>query len=821
MILSNTNIKRIVLLFSIFHFLFSAQLHAQTTTGIDPNNLSAVRIDELSDAQVMSIVKQGEASGLTIEQAQAMAAKRGLPTSEVQKLKDRVTKIQSGGSDSRGANGSAADERVKKLVEKTMEFEALTSEVQDIGGVAKGMTNTIYGQEYFRNGDIKIFDKSTDAKAPANYIIGIGDEFGVSVFGYSFYNEVLKVDSKGAINPSQIGPIFVKGLTYEKVKSLIKSKLANYFDLTNNKVEITLLYSRSITVNIVGEVIKPGSFKIPAINTAFNALIIAGGPNNNGSLRKIQIRRQGKTVKVLDIYEFLNNPNSKQDFYLEDNDYIVVPNVSKVVTIEGEINKTNSFELIEKENLSNLIYYAGGLKSTGNNKRIQIKRIDLNEIVLIDVNLDSLNKLNKDFEIKNGDKIIIRSTINLITNYIRVKGAVRYPGDYNLTLNDRVFDLIKKSGGFLKETNIENAYLIRNNPNQIKQYLKVDLKSIIENVNSTSNFKLESEDELYVYSSKDFVENFQYQVFGSVKNANKYQYVPGLTLGEAIRMAGGLRIDAENLRIEVSRLNFFNEGYVDGAELKSVVERIQLSDSKMNLNDEQANIKINPFDIIFVRAVPNFNIQETILLNGEIKYPGVYSILNKNERISDVVKRAGGLNAFAFPDGATLYREKLDGGFIVLNLKSAMSSYDSRYNYTLKPGDVLNIPTVSDYVGIRGSSIEYLTLIDKSQINAPFKKGARAKYYINNYGNGFSKNSLRRKTYVIQQNLKINRTKNLLLFKIYPKVGKGSTIYVVDKPVKTKIDNTNKKDFDWNRFIESTIVKLTGLATLAIIFRQL
>ena len=818
MIIRRHTTSKIVLLFTIFHFLFSIQAIAQAPAGIDPNNLSTVRIDELSDAEVLSIIKQGEASGLTIEQAQSMAAKRGLPATEVQKLKDRVTKIQNGNV-GRTINVENADSVIAgKMLENAKVTATNTGKIDNARRITK--VRAIYGQEYFRNGDIKIFDKSTDAKAPANYVIGIGDELGISVFGNSYYNEVLKVDARGAINPNQIGPIFIKGLTFEKAKLLIRTKLNQYYDLSNNKLEITLAYSRSITVNIVGEVLSPGSYKIPAINTAFNALILAGGPSDIGTIRNIQIRRDGKLIKTLDVYAFLNDPNSKQDFYLEDNDYIVVSNISKLVKLSGEVNRAMYYELLEKEGITILLKYAGGLKLNAYKERVQVIRRSALESKIIDVNLDSLQKINKDFILVNGDEVLVKSANTEVLNKITIQGAVNFSGDFNLSKNDRVFDLIKKAGGLKVEANLDNAYLVRTKQDQTKEYFRLNLKEVLSNSNSNQNIVLQSLDVLTIYSNKDFVEYFEIQVFGAVKKEGKYTFINGMTLWDALKNAGGLKIEAENLRIEISRLNYFNDAYTDGQAIRVQVEKIKLNSNNFNLIDTEAQFKLQPYDQIFVRSVPNYELQQNITIQGEVKYPGVYTLLNKDERIDDIILRAGGLNKFAFPESATLFRPGLTGGFLVLKLNNAMKNHKSKYNYALREGDVLTIPTVNDYITIEGSSISYLSIVNKTQVNAPFVSGRRAKYYIKEFGNGFTKESWRKKTYVIQPNAKVNRTRDFGVFKIYPKVTKGSTIYVVNKQKKEKQLKKEGEAFNWAKFTENITSKFAGLATFYILLKQ-
>ncbi len=810
--------SRISKFLSSFIYLVFIILSVQAQS-IDPNNLSNVRIDDLSDEQVMSIIKQGQDAGLTLEQAQALAAKKGLPPVEMQKLRDRVAKIQSNTIGTNEVENNAESKIAAKILDESEKADLMAGKVEDIEGAGRGAKITVYGQEYFRSADIKIFDKSTDAKAPANYVIGIGDELGVSVFGYSYFNEVLKVDARGAINPSQMGPIFVKGLTFEKAKTLIRAKMNQYFDLSNNKLEITLAYSRSITVNIVGEVAKPGSYKIPAVNTAFNALILAGGPNDLGTLRSIQIRRDGKTVRTLDVYAFLTDPNSKQDYFLEDNDYIVVNSSKKIVRISGEIKKTASYELLENEGLNELIKYAGGLTSNAYTEKIQIKRNTAKEIKIIDLSFDSLISKKGNYSLLNGDQVLIRPVVSEVVNKITSDGLFNFPGEYSYKTGLRVLDLLTISGDYKKEADAENAYIIRTKNTLDKEYIRVNLVEIKNNPNSSQNVLLKPLDKLVVNSHYELLKEQYVEIFGSVKNPTKFRYVPGMKLFDLIRQAGGFTIEAENLRIELARLSYFSPDYVDGATVKTMVERINLKDLTLNGNDTTNNYELRPFDEVFIRAVPNFYGYHNVEVKGEVKYPGVYPLLSKNDKISDVIKRAGGLTTFAFTEASTFYRQELDGRFVVLKLEKALNSETSKYNYVLRDKDVITIPTVTDFVSIRGSSVESINILNTTQINAPYFTGRRAKFYINKFGNGFTRNALRRKTYVIQPNSKVNRTTNFIVFKLYPKVTKGSVIYVVDKVKKQKEEKKNR--VEWNRVIENTTVKLTGLATLYILFSQL
>jgi protein involved in polysaccharide export with SLBB domain len=368
---------------------------------------------------------------------------------------------------------------------------------------------------------------------------------------------------------------------------------------------------------------------------------------------------------------------------------------------------------------------------------------------------------------------------------------------------------------------MQNAYIIRSLDNDDKIYLRINLAEAMANKNSEQNVLLMPRDQIRIYSLKDFVQNSSISVIGAVKNTGEFNFVRGMTLADALRNAGGFKIEAENLRIEISRLSYFSANYKDGQDVRVIIEKLRVDSFKNFLNDEKAQFLLQPYDQVFVRTVPNFDFQQNITVAGEVKYPGVYSLLSKDERISDIINRSGGLTRFAFTEGATLFRPELPGGYIVLKLDNALFRKGSRYNYVLKEGDRLNIPTITDFISIKGTAIQYIEVTDRAQVNAPFHSGRRAKFYINKFGNGFSKEAWRKKTYVIQPNAKINRTKNFVIFKVYPKVTKGSTIYVVQKEVKPEEIKKEREPFNWNKFVESTTLKVTGLATLFILLRQL
>ena len=818
---TKSNILKFFIASVMVCFLAMQNGYAQVPAGMDPNNLGTVKVDEMTDAQILDILKQGQAAGLSVEQSAQLAIKKGLNPNEVDKFNARVAKLQKA-TPATAATDNAQDNIIQANEVKGNKETVLTGKALNEIKTADALpAAVVYGQSYFREGDIKIFNRSTDAKAPSNYIIGIGDEFGVSVFGYSYYNEVLKVDARGAINPNNMGPIFIKGLAFDKAKSLIRSKMGQYFDLSNNKVEIALVYARNITVNIVGEVLKPGSYNFPAINSAFNALILAGGPSNIGTLRNIQIKRNGKLLKSLDVYAFLNDANAGQDFFLEENDYIIVGSSQKIVKMSGAVKRNASFELLPNENLADVITYAGGFTANAYANALQVRRIENKEIKLIDVNFDSLQKINKDFTLKNGDEILVRSSVNEVLNKVAIQGAINFPGEYNFNKASTVQSLINIAGGLKNTSQSDWAYVIRTQADLSKAFIKVNLKEALAG-NAIANMLLQPLDELVIYNKIDYLDNTNIEVFGAVRKAGAQAYTKGITLGDAIKNAGGLTLSASNSRIELSRLSYFSPNYKMGEEIKVLVDTIRFDSKENYLTEANAKINLQPFDQIFIRNIPEFTNFGIIEITGEVLYPGKYALQNKDEKIANVLKRAGGITQYAFPAAATFYRPSLPGNYIVIKLQKAIKFSWNRNNYLLKDGDSLHVPTVPDLVSIKGNALNYTDIKEVAQVNAPYLAGRRAGYYIRNYGSGFSDNAWRRKTYVVQPNAKINRTQRILFYPIYPHISKGSVIYVVAKPPKVKADKKKAEDqFNANKFFESLTTKITGLATLFILLKQL
>ncbi|MEC9209883.1 MAG: SLBB domain-containing protein [Bacteroidota bacterium] len=708
----------------------------------------------------------------------------------------------------------------------------------------------IYGQDIFRNNKLSFYQKALDAKAPENYKVGSGDEISISVWGYSEFSETLLVDKRGYITPSSYGRIYVKGLTFKKMRSLLKSKFSSFLDMRNSEIDVTLAYSRVITVNIVGEVYYPGSYSIPAINTAFNALIAAKGPNQLGTVRNIYVKRDGKTVDSLDVYQFLFNPMRSQDIYMQDGDYLFVPPARHIVEVTGAVNRPYTYEAKSGESVTEIIKYAGGFTTNAFMDVVTLKRIEYNSISVNDVHKDHANSTI----VQNGDEVVVNTISNKLSNVVSVKGSIGVAGDYEFIKGEKLLTLLKRAKCIAEKTFLPKVYVIRLNEDRTKTHIAVNLGAIINDSNHADNILMQEYDIVRVLSVDDFDDEFSVSIFGAVRGAGEFEFGVGMTLQDILLQAGGLTQQAEGSKIEVSRIMDYAISSNKLKPRRAVVKNIKIGEDLM-LSSEAQEFMLQPFDQVFVRENPDYEEPVNIILMGEVKYPGTYSLLSKDEKISSLIKRAGGLTNYAYMDGVKMFRkfevepinddqlnipdilldsiltdaelsniynrellnrEKLKAkdfsydslmyDVVYFDMQKAMSKTKSKHNLVLLEGDSVIIPKMLDVVQVTGD----LHNINGSSISAPFF-GKRANYYVRNFAGGYSKDNKKSRTVVVHANGVTKKSLNLGLLSISPKVKPGSTIKVISEH---QVKRKKKEDIDYNKHIESVITKITAVMSL-------
>ena len=709
----------------------------------------------------------------------------------------------------------------------------------------------IYGQDIFRSNVINFYQKATNPNAPTNYEIGPGDQLSISVWGNSYFTDVVIVDERGYISPSGFGRIYIKGLTIENAKSLIRKKLGMY----NSEMEITLIYSRVILVNIVGEVYNPGSYSIPAINTAFNALMVANGPTQIGSVRDIYIKRNGKIVDSLDVYKFLFNPSDHKDIYLQDGDYILVSSAGNLVEVKGEINRPYTYEVKNSDNLKDLIGFAGGYTSEASKNIITLKRFENEGLLVHDVHQKDLSNT----KLKSADEIIVNKIQRKTSNYVSLSGSVGVEGDYEFIEGEKILDLLQRTNCINEHLFTERSYVLRKLQDGSRESISVNLEFVLQNPESKSNIELKEYDIVKVMSKDDFSDTYFVSVFGEVRNPGRLIFGKGMKLSESIELSGGFNISASGGRIEVSRV--FEIDSNNFTPKRSVV---LVSSINSDLTSDHSNFILQNNDQIFVRMNPNYKDPVNVKISGEVLFPGTYSLISDGDRVSDLIKRSGGLTVNAFPEGVRLYRktkineQKMLNPIISEEFKEAILSdtalyrmysedlldseiskssslvetnkfeytvvsfdmnkalkVNSKHNIVLLQSDSLVIPKSKDIVYVTGSLFNYEA---GGGISVPYSGTKRADYYINNFAGGYSQSNDRGRTVVVYPNGSVKKSIDLRLFTISPKVTKGSTIRLTSKQEVLKSKNI---PMDWNQAIENTLVKITGVMSLYLLVNRI
>ena len=713
----------------------------------------------------------------------------------------------------------------------------------------------IYGQDFFRNNSISFYTRAYDNQAPDNYLLGENDELTISIWGLAEHSEVVTVSESGYINSSIAGRIYVGSKNFKTVKSLVRNRMNSFFDLKKSQFDLKLNYSRVISVNIIGEVFNPGSYSIPATNTLFNALVAAGGPSQIGSVRNIYLMRDGKTIDSLDVYKYLFDPSTSQDLFMQNNDYIYVPVASNVIDLKGEVNRPYSYEVKSGDKLVDLIKYAGGFTKMAYKNGITVKRIFNNSIKTITV--DEVGTDNLD--INNGDVITVNSIQGIPTDLVYVNSSTGVSGEYQFTEGERVYDMLLKSNSLSDDLFLESAYLVRTSKDFSKDYIVLDMEQILHDPTSQFNILINEYDELFFLSNRDYRDDFEVTISGAVRLPNTFSFGVGITLADILMMSGGLAQEASGAKIDISRIVDYDADKNQIKSKRTLVRSFNISNDG-KLSNEAMNFTLEPFDQVAVRVNPNYQKVRTITLSGEVKFPGVYSLISKDETVAEVIKRAGGLKISADMGAVKMYRytkveespdnmidffeddeeivngffsegefvqiiplneekdkmNKLDKSFIDkyipvhLELKKAMKYNNSKYNIVLNDMDSIHISAKQDLITITGA----LSNFEQTSISVPHLE-RRANYYINNYAGGFTKHNIKENTLVISPSGKVAKAKDFGLFILYPRVKMGSTIKITED---IKIKRQKPEPVDWTKVLESTVTKISALASLYILY---
>ncbi len=823
---------RILILATFLSLAAASLLHGQES--VDLNNLSSINIDELSDAQIQSFLKKVENSGYSQDQLQLLAKAKGMSASQMNKLERRIKALQSSDGNKIENNLNRVDLLRNQLSNSFSASAAdpFLSIVSRDSLIGSGNDFGVFGRRYF-TGEIPIFQPSLNGPTPENYTLGPGDELIIDVWGAFEYSYQLIVSPEGYIRIPDVGPVQVAGLQFNKASQKIENRLRKiYSSLGDNAfVDISLGGIKSINVHVVGEVSKPGTYTTHSFSTALNLLYLAGGPTLEGSLREIEIYRNGQRLSTIDGYKFLLH-GEDQTQRLADGDVVLVKPYLYHVEIRGEVKRPSIYELREGESLIELIDFAGGFTGEAYRRVISLRRISNGFKSVSTIKEEHFG----DFPLQDADQLEIKKVSNFYTNRVAIQGAIFQPGEFELTDSLSLYKLIDLAGGLRGDALYGRAVIYRRNSDYTLASTSINLEGIAEN-SWVDDVNLQNEDLVIIESVNEIKERPFVQIEGEVIRPGKYPFVEGQTIEELILLAGGMKETALKSKAEVARRLIDSKKSDEKGAISKLFE-IEIN-SNLAFDSSASTFSLLPFDFISIRKNPFYKKQSKIELSGEIIYPGVYVLREKGERISDLVGRAGGLTDFAFVNGATLVRNSEyftnqddDSGeqqtakvkrdelltifkrdtitskdeialrkreIVGIELDKILASPGSEYDLILKEGDILNIPTQLQTVRIRGEVLH--------PGNVRFGQNFSFKEFISQAG-GFKDEARVKKSYVIFANGTAERTKSFLWIKIYPKIQPGSEVIIPTRRERRKLSP------------QEVLGMTTGIASLALIFTR-
>lgn len=837
-----------------------------TATAQQNADLTTIKVDELTDEQVEELVKRANEAGLGVSDFLQMAQLRGMPSVEVEKLRNRIGELSGGGSTNRSAGASSRDPR------KQLDLNQITQGLYDPQDelTEKDSVSHIFGASLFYQKNRRLsFEPSLNQATPKNYILGAGDVIFVDIYGQSEKYYEATVNPDGFVLLDNIGPVAVSGKTIEEATGIIKSRVARFYTglsgpNPNTFIQVTLGNIRTIKVHILGEVRLPGTFTLSAFSSAFNALYAAGGPNENGTMRAIRLVRKNKTIAVIDVYELLIKGTANLDVQLEDQDVILVEPFQSRVKVTGEVKRPLTFEIGKEDNLDDLLSYAGGFTDLAFKDRVSISRITGNQRSVSDVYQNQYNI----FLLKGGDEISVGKILDRYSNRVQIKGAVYREGTFALTEGLTLSQLVKNAEGLRGDAYIDRASILRTNEDLSTEMIEVNLKNVL--AGSSPDVTLKREDVIRISSIYDIQNERYVQILGEVKRPGTYPYSQSMKIEELIILAGGLQESANSQDIEIARR-------LEDSDLGTLSDIIPARiNADLSISSESPTLL--PFDQVIVRKRASFTMQRLVAVEGQVNSPGIFAIQNSMERVSDLVKRAGGLNQFAYLKGATLIRRteffnteseqiRRQRNLEALKMKLIEDPTNSEAQEEMLqrlfrdlPSEKANpvdsmvanakkesldqIATGTPGVAVKLKESEAVAIDLQKIIDNPgsendlileegdilsvpkllqtvrmrgdvvypttlrHETGRGLKYYINSAG-GFERRANKKQTYVVYANGAVKRTKGFFGIRTFPPIEPGAEVIVPTKGPRVPLR------------LGDVVGVTTGLATLALVLSQI
>ena len=767
---------------------------------------------QMSDTQVMQYVQRELKAGTSQSQIATRLMQRGVTMQQLQRVRSQYqalngeTSTRSSGSSTdvlvadsrlREANGAVrTDSAGNVLNEQTINSTTSTIDISTRSKVyVNAIDNTINGKKIFGrdifNQDKLSFEPNMNIATPSTYIVGPGDKVFVDVYGASQRSEQLEVTPDGNIVVTGFGPIHVAGLTVDAANAKIRRTLGQRY--SSSEVRMTVGQTRTITVNVMGEVAAPGTYTLSAFASVFHALYMAGGVNALGTLRDIKVFRGGRQITSVDIYDYILNGKLSGNVRLADNDVIMVGPYDCIVDIAGNVKRPMAYEMKKSESVATLLKYAGGFATGAYQKAVRVNRVAGEKFSAYNVPEFEMGS----FKLMDGDSVTVDANLHRYENTVVVKGAVYHPGQYDLGNTPTIRSLIENAGGLTEEAFASHAVLHRMKADRTWRVISVDIEGILNG--TVADLPLENEDVLTIAVQQDKMNQRTVTIFGEVQFPATYEYADNETIEDLIIQAGGLTDAASTAKVDVSRRIRDPKRTTDSKEIAQTYS-FTLKDGL--LIDGDRSFTLQPYDEVYVRKSPGFVPQRNVIVDGEVMFAGTYALSQKNQRISELIKAAGGVTDEAYVRGARIERplnedEKfrlnrllkmvemqggsgLDAGkvaqdtvyYVGIELDKALANPGSDYDVILREGDRLVVPEYSGTVKINGNVMYPNTVA--------YTSGKSYKWYINEAG-GYGNGAKRSKAFILYQNGKVSKASK-------GKVEPGCEIIV---PNKTRSANDN------------------------------
>jgi protein involved in polysaccharide export with SLBB domain len=770
---------------------------------------------QMSDEKILEYVQEQQAKGVSQEQIVYDLNRKGVSLQQIQRMREKYEKQMStgilgntvqGGTQQttrtrtrqgesynmvRPAETTSTDQTKNRLSSRdkaAMEKEKL----QDLYDESMFMfvdslyllkmsllpqKKEIYGHDIFKSRDLT-FEPSANLATPQNYRLGPGDEVIIDIWGASQSTIQQVISPDGNIMVEDLGPVYLNGKTVEEADTYIKKVFSQIYsgldgDNSNSNIKLSLGQNRSVLVNVMGDVENPGTYQVSSFATVFNAIYMAGGVSDLGSLRKIKLYHDNEEVATIDMYDYIINGKVQDDIRLNDNDVVIVTPHSFLVDIEGRIRRPMLYEMTEDETLANLIDYAGGLESDAYRKDVRVVRMGEFQRQIFTVSKEQ----QQSFRLMDGDSVYVDSIQLTFANMAEVRGAVFRPGQFQIDGDiTTVRQLVEAAGGLKDEAFPSRALLSRTNPDKTLTNLSIDIKGLLEG--TAQDEPLRNNDILFIPSLFDVGEVKTFSVYGEVMFPGDYRYADNTSIEDLILQAGGLKEDASLSKVDVVRRNRDKNAT---EKTQSLAETFTFSIDE-NLAIQDNDFRLEPYDEVYIRRSPGYSVNRRVIVEGEVTFPGYYSLATNNERLSDIMERVGQFSSEAYPEGARLERKMTDDERlrmqdiaeilagndsialakaveklantttfdVGINLKEAVDKPGGPADIVLRDGDRIIVPMFTNTVKINGEVMFSNT--------TPYVKGKSLKYYIEKAG-GYSQRAKKNKAYVVYMNGSVAKAK--------------------------------------------------------------